>query len=79
MSYVLDSQSEAILQQQLSSGNFASSEEVLRVGLLLVKEREEKLATLRAEIAEAAASPERYDLDEVVEYVLDSLQREFPQ
>jgi putative addiction module CopG family antidote len=79
MSYILDSQSEAILQQQLSSGNFASSEEVLRAGLLLVQDHAEKLATLRAEIVEATASPERYDLDEVVEYAMDSLRQQFPQ
>lgn len=75
MHYTLDSQSEAILQQQLNAGRFNSSEEILREGLLLVQAREEKLANLRTEIEKGANSTEWYTLDEVCREALEMIEK----
>lgn len=60
---LLDDRSEKFVEEQLSSGRFASASEVVRAALGLMEEHEAKLAILRGAIEEGFDSGEAKPLD----------------
>lgn len=51
------------VEQQVSSGRYASASEVLRAGLRLLEEQDAKLAHLRRALIEGEESGEAYTVD----------------
>lgn len=70
---------ERFVQDQLAGGRYQNASEVVRAGLRLLEDfeasRSERLATIRDQIAAAAANPQRLTAEEVSES-LDQLERE---
>ena len=56
----------AFVDQQVAGGRYESASDVVREGLLLLKEREERLESLRAALIEGEDSgpPEPFDFEE---------------
>ncbi len=59
----LDDNSARYVEDQVSSGRYASAGDVVRVALELMKEREAKLAALRAAIHEGLESGDAKPID----------------
>lgn len=62
----LDEHFDSFVTEQLESGRYASTSEVVRAGLRLLEEEETKLSTLRKMLDEGEAS-------EFIEYTLNGL------
>lgn len=56
---------EAFIASLVKEGRYASATEIMREGLRLVQEREEKRKALRETIERAVADPRRYSAAEV--------------
>jgi antitoxin ParD1/3/4 len=63
---VLDDRAEKFVEDQVSSGRFASASDVVRAALELMEERDAKLAVLRNAIQEGIDSGEAKPLDREV-------------
>ncbi|MGF6229771.1 antitoxin ParD1/3/4 [Inquilinus ginsengisoli] len=70
---------ERFVQEQLTGGRYQNASEVVRAGLRLLEDfeasRSERLATIRDQLAAAAANPQRLTAEEVSES-LNELDRE---
>ncbi|MBB3607586.1 type II toxin-antitoxin system ParD family antitoxin [Rhizobium sp. BK602] len=62
---------ESFIREQISSGRYGSASEVVRDALRGMEERMERLAALRAHLAEGAAQAERGEF--VDDFSIDSL------
>lgn len=60
---LLDDRAEKFVEEQVSSGRFASASDVVRAALELMEERDAKLAILRDAIQEGLDSGEAKPLD----------------
>ena len=78
MNIYLGKHFEAMIREKVESGRYANASEVVREALRRMEVDEQKLARLRAKIAEAEASFERGDYIEVTdvrEYLEGIMQR----
>lgn len=66
---------EAYIEALLKDGRYGSASEVVREGLRLVEEREQKLAALRETIEASIARGGSYTSDEVLQHVRESLDK----
>lgn len=69
MNYTVDERLNKFIQEQVASGRFASGDEVVRAGLLLIEEREARLKALRDHVEAAIAEGGSYTDEEVDEYL----------
>lgn len=66
---------ETYIEELLKTGRYGSASEVVREGLRLVEEREQKLAALRETIHASIEGGGSYTGDEVMAHVRESLDR----
>ena len=66
---------ERYIEELLETGRYASASEIMREGLRLVEEREQKFAALRETIKSSIAEGGSHTLEEVKKYVQDGLDR----
>lgn len=66
---------EAFIEQIVNEGRYASVSEVVREGLRLVEEREQKLKALREHVQAAVAEGGRYSAEDVLSDVEAHLTR----
>ena len=65
-SYTLGEHFETFVKELVATGRYASASEVIREGLRLLQERQEKLIWLRKEIEKGASGPfAPFDVDEI--------------
>lgn len=64
----LDQHSADFIEQQVEEGNFSSPDDVVRAGLQLLEERQQKIEQLRAAIIEGEESgpSQPFDFDEFI-------------
>ncbi len=72
-SYSLGTYFEDFIKQQITTGRFNNASEILREGLRLVEERENKLQALRKEIREAIEQGGSHTPEEVLSYIENRL------
>ncbi|MCK5373772.1 MAG: type II toxin-antitoxin system ParD family antitoxin [Alphaproteobacteria bacterium] len=65
MSYAVGDHFESFIKKQVSSGRYNNASEVVREGLRLVEEREEKLRALRFRVQSAVEQGGSYTDDEL--------------
>ena len=65
MSYAVGDYFESFIKEQISSGRYNNASEVVREGLRLVEEREEKLRALRFHVQGAVEQGGSYTDDEL--------------
>mgnify|MGYP001615211036 CR=1 FL=1 len=66
---------DAYIEELLKAGRYGSASEIVREGLRLVEEREEKLAALRETINASIDQGGSYTSEEVMSHVRESLDR----
>lgn len=66
---------DAYIEELLKTGRYGSASEIVREGLRLVEEREQKLAALRETIKASIEGGGSFTGDEVMAYVRENLDR----
>ena len=66
---------EKFIEELLATGRYGSASEIVREGLRMVEEREQKLAALRETIEASIAGGGEHSADDVMQHVREHLDR----
>lgn len=76
-SFSLGEHWETVIRNEVATGRYGSASEVVRAALRVLEEREERLAALRAHLAEGLAQAERGEfVDYSIEDIIAEVDRE---